>query len=72
VAGGLAAGFAVLVTSVALAYLARSAPHPEPRDHEPAVLAGYGPDGAQAYAGGEADEADDDLPVLVRAGGPGR
>jgi hypothetical protein len=31
VAGGIAAGFAVLVTSVALAYLARSAPHPDPR-----------------------------------------
>jgi hypothetical protein len=29
VAGGVAAGFAVLVTSLALACLARSAPHPE-------------------------------------------
>ncbi|MGH3250802.1 MAG: DMT family transporter, partial [Trebonia sp.] len=31
VAGAVAAGFAVLVTSLALAWLARSAPHPEPR-----------------------------------------
>jgi hypothetical protein len=31
VAGAVAAGFAVLVTSLALARLARSAPHPEPR-----------------------------------------
>ena len=37
VAGGVAAGFAVLVTSLALACLARSAPHPELRSHEPAV-----------------------------------
>ena len=31
VAGGIAAGFAVLVTSLALACLARFAPPPEPR-----------------------------------------
>jgi hypothetical protein len=36
VAGGVAAGLAVLVTSLALACLARSAPHPEPRGHGPA------------------------------------
>ena len=35
-AGGVAAGLAVLITSVALAFLARSAPHPEPRNHRPA------------------------------------
>jgi hypothetical protein len=31
--GGLAAGLAVLIASLALAFLARSAPHPEPRNH---------------------------------------
>jgi len=36
VAGGVAAGFAVLITSLALACLARSAPHPEPRGRRPA------------------------------------
>jgi hypothetical protein len=36
VAGGVAAGLAVLVTSLALARLARSAPHPEPVVREPA------------------------------------
>jgi drug/metabolite transporter (DMT)-like permease len=35
VAGGVAAGFAVLVTSLALARLARSAPHPEPAVQAP-------------------------------------
>jgi drug/metabolite transporter (DMT)-like permease len=35
VAGGVAAVLAVLVTSLALACLARSAPHPEPRGQEP-------------------------------------
>lgn len=35
VAGGVAAGFAVLVTTLALACLARSAPHPEPQGQEP-------------------------------------
>jgi drug/metabolite transporter (DMT)-like permease len=34
IAGGVAAAFAVLIASLALAYLARSAPHPEPRDQE--------------------------------------
>jgi drug/metabolite transporter (DMT)-like permease len=70
VAGGVAAGLAVLVTSVALAYLARSAPHPEPRDREPAADAAYGADGTRAAK--EAEEADDDLPVLAGACGPGR
>jgi hypothetical protein len=37
VAGGVAAGFAVLVTSLALACLARTAPHPEHRSQEPAA-----------------------------------
>jgi hypothetical protein len=36
VAGGVAAGFAVLVTSLALARLACSVPHPEPRGQESA------------------------------------
>jgi hypothetical protein len=35
-AGGVAAGLAVLIASLALAFLARSAPHPEPRNHRPA------------------------------------
>jgi drug/metabolite transporter (DMT)-like permease len=37
VAGLVAAGFAVLIASLALAFLARSAPHPEPRDPVPAA-----------------------------------
>jgi hypothetical protein len=36
VVGAVAAGLAVLVASVALARLAREAPHPEPVRHEPA------------------------------------
>jgi hypothetical protein len=36
VADGIAAGFAVLVTSLALACLARSVPHPERRSQGPA------------------------------------
>ena len=36
VAGGVAAGLAVLVTSLALGCLARSAPHPEPPRQGPA------------------------------------
>src|SRR5215470_15725355 len=39
VPGAVAAGFAVLVTSLALAWLARSAPHPEPRGHAAANTA---------------------------------
>jgi drug/metabolite transporter (DMT)-like permease len=35
-AGGVAAGLAVLIASLALAFLARSAPHPGPRTHTPA------------------------------------
>jgi hypothetical protein len=35
-AGGVAAGLAVLVASLALAFLARSAPHSEPRRQGPA------------------------------------
>ena len=35
-AGGVAAGLAVLIASLALAFLARSAPHSEPRNHRPA------------------------------------
>jgi drug/metabolite transporter (DMT)-like permease len=35
VAGAVAAGLAVLVACVALAYLARSAPHPQPPDPQP-------------------------------------
>jgi drug/metabolite transporter (DMT)-like permease len=60
-AGGIAAGFAVLVTSVALACLARSAPHPQPRGRESAE------EGAHT-----ADGADDELPVLAGAAANGR
>jgi hypothetical protein len=35
-AGGVAVGLAVLIASLALAFLARSAPHSEPRNHRPA------------------------------------
>src|SRR5439155_4037250 len=35
-ASGIAAGLAVLIASLALAFLARSAPHCEPRNHRPA------------------------------------
>jgi len=50
-AGAVAAGLAVLVASLALAFLARSAPHCEPRNHRPpgrhhgglAVLSGAAP-----------------------------
>lgn len=46
VAGGVVAGMAVLVAAVALAYLARSAPHPEPQGRVPAQRdAADGPDG---------------------------
>jgi drug/metabolite transporter (DMT)-like permease len=60
-AGGIAAGFAVLVTSVALACLARTAPHPEARGRESAE------EGAHT-----ADRADDELPVLAGAAPHGR
>jgi drug/metabolite transporter (DMT)-like permease len=60
-AGGIAAGFAVLVTSIALACLARTAPHPEPRGRETAE------EGAHT-----ADRADDELPVLAGAAPHGR
>ena len=50
-AGGVAAGLAVLIASLALAFLARSAPHSEPRNHRAAgrhhgglaILSGGGP-----------------------------
>src|SRR5487761_726982 len=65
-AGGIAAGLAVLVTSVALACLARSAPHPGPRGREPAG------EGAQAADETGDDLAGDDLKVLAGAAPPGR
>jgi len=42
-AGGVAAGLAVLIASLALAFLARSAPHSEPRNHRPAGRQHSGP-----------------------------
>jgi hypothetical protein len=66
VAGAVVAGIAVLVTSVALARLARSAPHPEPLHPElphPVV-------GAQRAA--PPDETREGLPVLAGAASQGR
>jgi drug/metabolite transporter (DMT)-like permease len=57
VAGGIAAGFAVLVTSVALAYLARSAPHPDPQGRDSAGVDGHAV--PRARAGDGAPEEDD-------------
>jgi hypothetical protein len=68
VAGAVVAAFAVLMTSLALARLARSAPHPEPAAHadkpplrapEPAVQTPVPP---------VPDEAPGRLPELVGAG----
>jgi drug/metabolite transporter (DMT)-like permease len=69
VAGGIVAGFAVLVTCVALAYLARSAPHSEPQGHE---SPGHGTLAADEADRPEEDGADDHLPVLAGAGPRGR
>jgi drug/metabolite transporter (DMT)-like permease len=73
VAGGIVAGFAVLVTSLALARLARSAPHPEPHP-EPqgrGPAAHPGPP-AQRAAEAAVDETHERQPVLAGAGSPGR
>ena len=69
VAGGIAAGFAVLVTSVALAYLARSAPHPNPQGRESAGVDGYAVPRARAGDGapGEDDGTRDRVPALAGA-----
>ncbi len=71
VAGAIAAGFAVLITSLALARLARSAPHPGPR---PGLRPEPAPDDARALAAD--DTRDDDCypgpRVLTGAGAPGR
>ena len=50
VAGGVVAGFAVLITSLALACLARSAPHPEPANPEPANPGPARPESARPEA----------------------
>jgi len=68
VAGAVAAAFAVLMTSLALARLARSAPHPEPtaQKSKPAV---HAPAAAtQALVPAVPDEAPGCLPELVGAG----
>jgi drug/metabolite transporter (DMT)-like permease len=52
VAGGVTAAFAVLIASLALACLARSAPHPEPQDQE--STAGGARDGLVMLAGAAA------------------
>jgi drug/metabolite transporter (DMT)-like permease len=69
VAGGIAAGFAVLVTSVALAYLARSAPHPEPQGRESAAAAGHAVPRARAGDGAPAEDDGqrDRVPALTGA-----
>jgi drug/metabolite transporter (DMT)-like permease len=70
VAGGIAAGFAVLVTSVALAYLARSAPHSNARGGEPAATGGHAVPRARDGNGApeEDDGARDHVPALAGAG----
>jgi drug/metabolite transporter (DMT)-like permease len=78
VAGGIAAGFAVLVTSVALAYLARSAPHSNPRSNprsnpqggESAATGGHAVPRARGGNGApeEDDGARDRGPALAGAG----
>jgi drug/metabolite transporter (DMT)-like permease len=72
VAGGIAAGFAVLVTSVALAYLARSAPHPSPQGRESAADGGHAVPRARAGDGApqEDDGTRDRVPALAGAGSP--
>ena len=69
VAGGIAAGFAVLVTSVALAYLARSAPHPDPQGRESAGVDGHAVPRARAGDGApeEDDGTRDRVPALAGA-----
>jgi drug/metabolite transporter (DMT)-like permease len=69
VAGGIAAGFAVLVTSVALAYLARSAPHPDPRGRESAAAGGHAVPRARAGDGAPAEDDGqrDRVPALTGA-----
>jgi drug/metabolite transporter (DMT)-like permease len=70
VAGGIAAGFAVLVTSIALAYLARSAPHPEPQGRESAAAGGHAVPRARAGDGAPAEDDGqrDRMPALTGAG----
>jgi drug/metabolite transporter (DMT)-like permease len=76
VAGAIGAAFAVLITSLALARLARSAPHPETQPRpRPALV----PDDARALADDSLagdDARDDDTyrgpRVLTGAGAPGR
>jgi len=80
VAGAVGAAFAVLITSLALARLARSAPHPEPHpEPQPAPRPALVPDDARALADGSfaaGDARDDDSypgrRVLAGAGAPGR
>jgi drug/metabolite transporter (DMT)-like permease len=68
VAGGIVAGFSVLIASLALACLARSAPHPEPRPREPhSEHRGQGLAAALA-----ADEEQDGWPALAGACPQGR
>jgi drug/metabolite transporter (DMT)-like permease len=76
VAGAIAAGLAVLVTSVALARLARSAPHPEPPNQQapaqeplPQVPLPQAPLPQESLARNPAadDEADDRVPALTGA-----
>ena len=69
VAGGIAAGFAVLVTSIALACLARSAPHPDPQGRESAVAGGHAVPRARAGDGAPAEDDGrrDRVPALTGA-----
>jgi hypothetical protein len=66
VAGGVAVGLAVLVTSLALARLARSAPHPEPHDLGP-VDEPWGEELADEPGGLEPADGERGLAVLSAA-----
>ena len=62
IAGAVAVGFAVLVTSLALAFLARSVAHPEPRAQGSASVAH-----PESRAQGSADGARGGLAILSGA-----
>ncbi len=71
VAGGVVAGFAVLITSLALACLARSAPHPEPARPEPHPGSHPKPHPEPWHLDPATDEEHTGLPVLAGAAAHG-
>ena len=72
VAGWIVAGFAVLITSLALARLARSAPHPEPQAAGAAAAPADGPRLRRPLQDAAVDDAHDGLPVLAGAARAGK